>query len=672
MPTTHSKWTYVRVGYRITVARERLPVGRSFLAGVATPTCGTVRPKPAVRPTLRLLANCARQPPVPVAAIIPSRVSTSRPILSAAKRIAACTLLSRVTGLVRDILLAQAFALSWIQDAFVYAFQIPNLFRRLLGEGAMVPVFVPTFTRTIEQRGRAAAWRLLGSTLGLMTAAIVVLIAVLELLLMLAALFSPADPTKAAARQMLLALTSIMLPFMLPICMLALLSSVLNCLGKFTAAAAAPIVLNLFMIAGIAVVGPLLAPDNPGAQVYIVAVMVVFGGVAQLLVLIPTLLRSGVRCPLHMTAGDPAVRDMLKLLPPVALGQGVLAFGVFLDAQVCTLLTRLNEGPSAANWFGLTFAYPLTEGALSAVTYAQRLYQFPLGVLAISLATAALPTFSRLAARKDWSAWAGEVRGSIRLGVFEGLLAGVILIVLAEPIVRLLFQYDRFGAADTQRTAAVLRWYGYGLWAFCAQHMVLRAFYSLGDVRTPLRLAAAALPLSAVLNLTLVWFDAIRESAFAISSVVSSAVIVGIGCRKLARRASHAIIDATARSALFRMLLAAAVAGGVGVLAGGGAADPAEPHHTEAEQPVAESAPASAAAGATAENPDVLMTVVGRAVETFAQIALVSFAFVGVAWVLRLPEVGAINPLRRRREPPAASATPDRTASGPGHATPDP
>ncbi len=608
----------------------------------------------------------------PFPAIIPTRMSTSRPVLSAAKRIAACTLLSRVTGLVRDILLAQAFALSWIQDAFVYAFQIPNLFRRLLGEGAMAPVFVPAFTRTIEQQGRAAAWRLLGSTLGLMTAAIVVLIAVLELLLMLAALFSPADPTKAAARQMLLALTSIMLPFMLPICMLALLSSVLNCLGKFTAAAAAPIVLNLFMIAGIAVAGPLLAPDNPGAQVYIVAVMVVLGGVAQLVVLAPALWSAGVRVPLRVSAGDPAVRDMLKLLPPVALGQGVLAFGVFLDAQVCTLLTRLHDGPAAAEWFGLAFAYPLTEGALSAVTYAQRLYQFPLGVLAISLATAALPTFSRLAAKKDWSAWAGEVRGSIRLGVFEGLLAGVILIVLAEPIIRLLFEYDRFGAADTQRTAAVLRWYGYGLWAFCAQHMVLRAFYSLGDVRTPLRLAAAALPLSAALNLTLVWFDAIRESAFAISSVVASAVVVGIGCRKLARRASHAIIDAAAGAALVRMLLAAAVAAGVGLLVSAWAADAAAPWQPGIGQTVAASAPASAASGATSERRGVLVTVIGRAVETFAQIAVVSLVFVGVAWVLRLPEAGALNPLRRRRERAAASVTPDRTSGGSGHADPDP
>lgn len=493
--------------------------------------------------------------------MIPPPMSSSRPVLSDAKRIAACTLVSRVTGLARDVLLAQAFALSWVQDAFSYAFQIPNLFRRLFGEGAMAPVFVPTFTRTLENEGRPAAWRLLAGTLGLMTAALAAVIVAIEMILLGVWLLAPADPARAEARRLLLALTGLMLPFMLPICVLALLSAILNCLGSFVPAAAAPILLNLAMIAGLAWIGPWLAPGDLHAQVYIVAGLVLVGGVLQLLYIWPALRRAGVQVGFRVAPRDPHVARMLKLLPPVALGQGVLAFGVFLDAQICTALTHVAGTPEQATWLGVTFAYPLAEGALSAVTIAQRLYQFPLGVLAISLATAALPAFSRFAARQEWPAWTAEVQRTLRLAVFEGLLAGVMMIVLAEPIVRFLFEYGRFDAADTQRTAVVLRWFGFGLWAFCAQHMVLRAFYSVGDVRTPLRLAMAALPLSVVLNLTLVWFAAIRESAFALSSCLSSALTVLIGAVLLTRRTGRLILDAAVGAAVLRMLVAAGVTG---------------------------------------------------------------------------------------------------------------
>lgn len=497
-------------------------------------------------------------------------MSTERPVSSTALRIGACTLASRITGLVRDMLLAHAFGLSWVQDAFTYAFQVPNLFRRLFGEGALAAVFVPTFTRTLEHEGRAAAWRLFARTLALLTVVLaVIVVALLAVIALIWLGFTSGDPEKLAARRLLLSLTALMLPFMLSICVLALLASILNCLGSFVPAALTPIVLNVFMIAGILWVGPWVGGAAPEQQVYGVALTVLVASVVQIGVLIPPLRRAGVPLRWEWAPRDPAVRQSVALMGPVILGQGALMLGVFLDAQVCAMFTHVAGAPAQANWFGWTFHYPLQEGALSAVTVASRLYQFPLGVLALSLATAALPVFSRLAAREEWPAWATEIRGALRLAIFDGVGAGLMMLVLAVPIVRLLFEYRSFDAADTDRAARVLVFYGFGMWAFCAQHIVLRAFYSLGDVRTPLKISCTFLPINLALSLVLIWHPGIAEAAFAISSSVTASAAVIVGLIVLRRRAAAPLVDRALVWAIARMVLSAAAAGAVLWLARG-------------------------------------------------------------------------------------------------------
>ncbi len=535
-----------------------------------------------------------------------------RSVLSSAKLIAVCTLISRVTGLARDVLLAQAFGLSWVQDAFSYAFQFPNLFRRLFGEGAMAPVFVPTFSRTLETEGRQTAWQLLARTLALLTVTLAVVITVIGLALLVIWRCWPGEPEQMAARELLLSLTALMLPFMLTICVVALLSSILNCVGSFVPAALLPILMNVLMIAAIAWVGPTMFPGELRSQVYVVALSVVLAGVVQILVIIPVLRKHGVRMGWRLDVRDAHVQRMLRLLPPVALGQGVLAFGVFIDAQICALLTHVEGTPTTATMLGWTFAYPLQEGALSALTYAQRLYQFPLGVLVISLATAALPMFSRLAAREDWGAWSGQVRQALRLAVFEGVLAGVLMITLAEPMVRLLFEYGNFTAASTERTSVIVRIFGFGLWAFCAQHIVLRAFYSRHNVRTPLKITAGLLPLNIAISLVLVWVEGVREAAFAISSCVTSTLAVLLGLAILQRELRSRLLDGATSWALVRMVLAGAAAGVCVWLV----------HPLLAE--AARSVP---------------VVLIGRAVETFGGLLLGTGIYLLVAWVLRLDDV---------------------------------
>lgn len=485
-------------------------------------------------------------------------MSGSRHLISSAKLIAACTLVSRVTGMLRDMLLLHLFGLTWVADAFNYGFQFPNLFRRLFGEGALAAVFVPRFTQTLESEGKESAWRLLARTRALLVTVLIGLIATLELVLLGVWLATPrADAARAHDTFLLLALTAVMLPFVLSVCVTALLGGILNCLGSFVPAALAPIVLNVGMITAICA-----APAGAGREqaALIVALSVPLAGLLQLALLAPALRAHGVQLGWELNTRDEHVRRMIALMGPVAVGQGALLLSTFLDVQLCALLTQVSPDVPRGSFLGLTFDYPLKAGALSAVSVAQRLYQFPLGVLVISLATAALPAFSRLAVRAEWPAWAEEVRRTFRVAMLEGVLAGAMMLVLAEPIVRLLFEYGNFTPADTSRAAYVLQWYGVGMWAFCAQHIVQRGFYSVGDVRTPVYISCTLLPINFLLSLCLLWIDGVREAAFAIASSFTSALSVAIGLACLRAHARAPLLDADTASGILRMLLAAVVA----------------------------------------------------------------------------------------------------------------
>ena len=309
-------------------------------------------------------------------------MSEHRPVLSSAKLIAVCTVFSRVTGMIRDMLLMQTFGATWAADAFWYGFQIPNLFRRLFGEGALAAVFVPTFTHTLETDGKNNAWRLLARTLALLCVTILSIVIVIEAIVLAVWLLSP------TVDRTILGLTAIMLPFMLTICVVALFSSILNCVGSFVPAALAPMVINIVMIAGVVWLGPAIGGADPNRQVFGVAISVIAAGVLQVCLLLPVLRHNGVTLGWSLRGHDPRVRQMARNMLPILFGQGVLLIGTFLDAQVCVLFAR-KDGPAVADFLGISFAYPLDQGALSALTVAQRLYQFPLGVLGISLAVAA-------------------------------------------------------------------------------------------------------------------------------------------------------------------------------------------------------------------------------------------------------------------------------------------
>ena len=535
--------------------------------------------------------------------------------LTSAKVIAACTLLSRVTGLARDIVINHVYGQRWVQDAFNYGFLIPNLFRRLFGEGALSAIFIPIFTETLDQEGRHAAWTLLGRVAGLMTVVLVTITLLLEGGVLVVWHFFPSGEMRALQ----LGLTAVMLPFMIGICLLALFSGILNCLNHFAVPALMPIVLNVMNMVGVLVIGPMLGKVLE-EQVFGVAYSVLAAGVIQLLIIIPVLRRHGVEFRFSLTTADPKVRQIWRMFIPVVLGQGVLLFSVFFDAQICTFLTRGPESPATFSLLGKEITYPLMEGALSAITNAQRLYQFPLGVLAISLATAVFPLFSLYASRQDFGGLRSTLGQSMRVAIFEGVPAAVVLFVLAEPIVSLLFEHGRFGPEATQRAAWVLKWYAVGIPAFCCQHILLRGFYSLKDTLTPMWISVSLVAVNILISVSLVWHPVIREAAFGISTSATATMHVGVSLWLLRRRLRGLIGGrAIARSAL-RTLIGGAVVWAV----------------------------AAAIFAWTDAWPLAGLGRTGsRAVQVFAPLLAAAIAYVLLAYALRSEEIGWL--LKRRK-----------------------
>jgi len=303
-------------------------------------------------------------------------------------------MLSRVLGMVRDMAI-WAFGATRATDAFWTAFSVPNLFRRLFGEGALSAAFVPVFTEIAERDGWDRARAVLANVAGLLGMLLAAIILVVELGLLVWLLVGP----PARDWQLLVQLTMLMLPFMLTVCLLALASAALNCKGHFAYPAFAPILLNVSLIAGAYVAHRFLSGgDRRG--LFVLAVAVVVAGVLQLAGVVWLLrsVRLGVVPRLRPVL--PAARRIAALALPMMIPLGILQFSAFFDRIYAWLMSATPESPALALG-GVSIAKPLEAGVVTWLYAANRLYQFPLGILAISVATAVFPLFSRYAARGD-------------------------------------------------------------------------------------------------------------------------------------------------------------------------------------------------------------------------------------------------------------------------------
>ncbi|MFG0300543.1 MAG: murein biosynthesis integral membrane protein MurJ [Phycisphaerales bacterium JB047] len=420
------------------------------------------------------------------------------------RTVAGLTLVSRVLGLVRDVVTVRVFGDTFVGSAFAAAFAVPNMFRRLFGEGALSAAFLPEYTRLADgEPEKADAFASL--TIGLLALVTGVLTLVIELGLLGVVLASGDDPERVYS----LKLVMVMLPFMPVICVAAILGGMLQSHGRFGPWAAAPILLNLCIIVA-ALPYFFVEGASAAAWAYPVGIAAVVSAVLQVVWSLWAL-RGTVRWTTGVSEARREAKLMLLRMIPVLIGLGTLQLNAFMDTLIAMY----------PNWVGDTvfgYDYPLDESSNAILFYAQRLYQFPLGVFGIAVATAAFPALSRVA---DDSVRFGEMltRG-LRLSLFIGVPASVGLLLVGEALIRVLYSGggDGFSDAGVSRASAVLAGYALAVWAYSLNQLLTRAFYARGDTRTPMTIALGMVGVNICLNLVLIWW--LREAGLAWSTAI--------------------------------------------------------------------------------------------------------------------------------------------------------
>ncbi len=425
------------------------------------------------------------------------------------------TALSRVLGFAREMLMADLFGISLAKSAFDVAFRVPNLFRRLFGEGALSAAFIPMFSDVLEREGREAAATLAARTAGLLAGVLSVIVGIGVVGCHLAAGWVE-EGTRAAA---VLPLLAIMLPYALLICLVALVMGALNAMRHFALPAFTPVVLNVVWIIVLVAVCPFL-PDQGTTRVTALAWGILGAGGLQLVIQLPLLRRLGLRPRLEWGGWhDPRVRRVLILMAPAAVGMGVIQLNVCIDGILAMW---------AADW------------APAALTYAERLVYLPLGIFATALGTVLLPTFSRQAAQEDTAAIHTTLNAALRHLSMIMTPAAVGLLIMAGPIVRLAFQSEsgKFDDLAVLRTTRALWCYAPGLLVFSFQKALAPVFFALKDTLTPTRVAVRIVGLNLVLNILFVmtWPVEWKHAGLACATVLCSGVNAFVLGRLLHRR----------------------------------------------------------------------------------------------------------------------------------------
>ncbi len=453
------------------------------------------------------------------------------------------TLVSRVLGLVRDMLMARFVGAGMASDAFLIAWRLPNLFRALFAEGAFAAVFVPLFNKKMTEAereeaelGLVVARKFASQVLSVLFPFLVIFTAVMMLaagpiVWAMTGGFPDGGPEKfALARH----LTIITFPYLGLISLVSLLGGILNSLNRFWVNAAAPILLNICMI--IALV--FFRGDSDVETAATQAVAVTVSGAMQLLWLMWACHRAGASLKLSFPRLTPDVKVMLALIAPAAIGQGAIQFNLLISTSL------------AARF--------LPEGSVSWLYYADRLNQLPLGLIGIAIGTAILPALSRQIAGADSKAASDTQNRAVELALFFAMPATVALIVSAMPIVHGVFEHGAFTPEDTLGTAAVLMAFSAGVPAYVLIKVLTPGFYARSDTKTPLRLALWSMLINLIGNLILIW--PLAHIGVGVATALSAWVNVGLLWFTLRKR-GHIQVDSRLRQKAWRIVLAAALMG---------------------------------------------------------------------------------------------------------------
>jgi putative peptidoglycan lipid II flippase len=441
------------------------------------------------------------------------------------------TLVSRVLGFLRDVLVAAYLGAGPIADAFFVSFKFPNFFRRLFAEGAFNAAFVPMFAGKVAVSGKQAARAFAEDTMAVLLAVLFGLVVVIELTMpwfrMVAAPGFVREPEKF---RLAVEMTRITFPYLLFISLVSLQGGVLNSLDRFAAVAATPVVMNLCMIGGLLAFAPLAQTVG-----HALAWGVALAGVAQFIWLVCSCHKAGMGLSLPWPRLSPEVKRLLMLMLPAALGSGVVQVNLLIDIVLASLLPT---------------------GAVSYLYYADRIYELPLAVIGIAIGTAILPLLARQVRRGEHDAAVATQNRALEAAMLLTLPAAAALIVLDRPIISVLFERGAFRVPEVQATAAALAAYALGLPAYVLIKVLAPCFYAREDTRTPVKIAVVCVIVNSVVAFGLMQFFA--HVGIALATVVSA----WLNCVMLAfmlRRRGYFAPDAQLKRRLPRMVLATVI-----------------------------------------------------------------------------------------------------------------
>lgn len=464
--------------------------------------------------------------------------------------------------MVRESVVANYFGATVVAQAFSVAFSIPNLFRKLLGEGALSAAFIPLYAQTLKSGDEAEAKRFAAASVNLLATILLAVTLVGELILLLTGHFVNLRPDNL----LVIKFAAIMFPYVILVCGTAFLSGILQVHKNFGIPALTQVPLNIIHIAVI-IVGARLLMLKPGdlnlplqtRLAYWLSCFVLIAGIVQITMLIPSLRRIGFRFMWVGNFWTPAVKKLFRLSVPVALSAGVLQLSVLLDKGITLFLTSGENPADKLQLFGHALNYPLAIGAAARLNWAQMLYQFPLGVFATAVATAIFPSLSIDAHDQDQEKFKRVLRQGILFTLFEGLPASLGLILVRYPTVRLVFQHGSFTPGDTQWVAMSVIFYAAAIWAFSLQQVLNRAYYALHDTVTPLVLSILTIVVNTAVEIPLS-FTHLREAGIAAGTLASFALQAVIMLILLDRKVGGLQLGSIARGVI-KMLFACAVMG---------------------------------------------------------------------------------------------------------------
>jgi len=469
-------------------------------------------------------------------------------LFKAASTVSLLTLVSRITGLVRELLMASVFGVSAMTDAFNVAFRIPNLFRRVLGEGAFSQAFVPVLAATRAEEGDGGAKALIDHV-GTLLAWTLVLLCIAGVLGAPWMVWAMASGMKQSPQgfDAAVTMTRWMFPYIGFMSLVALAGGILNTWKKFAVPAASPVLLNIALILSITLGAPLFARHGI-EPIYAQAAGVMLGGLLQLGIQVPALLRLGLlpRIGVRWSAiraawADPTTRKVARLMLPALLGVSVAQVSLLINTQI---------------------ASHLATGSVSWITYADRLMELPTALLGVALGVVLMPQLASARAKQDDERYSAMLDWGLRLVVVLSVPCMVALLVFAKPLVAVLYHYGAFADRDVQQTTLALAGYGVGIVGIVAIKVLAPGYFAKHDMRTPMLIAVAVLVFTQMMNLVLVPY--LQHAALTLSIGVGAVINATWLLVGLLRRGSYRplpgwgrfALQVVAASALLAVLLA--------------------------------------------------------------------------------------------------------------------